>query len=221
MRKLSVLMAAVAATFAMSSAQALVLVVDTFDNPAVSLFDTVGGNAGSASYSDANRSIFHNLVTAVPSNDGTFSGVKMGPNSFPTGNLQMSNVDTVTSQVSLNWTLAPGFVPATGPVSFYFRVYASDSVTKNISASIGGNPIGGFAINQIIAPGQTMFFPVSAGDQALLSAGGVLGMTFDGDLGWDISIDEIGFIIPEPTSLALAGLALLGAGLASRRRKAA
>ena len=46
-------------------------------------------------------------------------------------------------------------------------------------------------------------------------------MTFVGDLGWDISIDEIGFIIPEPTSLALAGLALLGAGLASRRRKAA
>lgn len=221
MRKLSVLMAAVAATFAMSSAQALVLVVDTFDNPAISLFDTAGGDLANAAYSDSTRTIYHELVTPVPSNDGSFSGVKLGNNSFPTGNLQMSNADTVTSKVSLNWSLAPGFVPATGPVSFYFRVYTSDSVTKNISASIGANSIGGFAINQVTAPGTTIYFPVNAGDQALLAAGGTLGMTFVGDLGWDISIDEIGFIIPEPTSLALAGLALLGAGLASRRRKAA
>lgn len=223
MRRFSALMAAVAATFAMSSAQALVMVVDNFNSPpvGVTVFDTVGGDATAASYSDAQRAIFHRMDTAGSNATGLFSSVGLAGGTIPPGNLQMRNADTVTSTVSLNWTLAPGFVPATGPVSFYFTVYSSDSVTKNIAASIDGNPIAGFTINEVLAPGEIKTFVVSVADQAALALGGVLGMTFTGTIGWDISIDEIGFIIPEPTSLALAGLALVGAGLASRRRKAA
>jgi hypothetical protein len=37
---------------------------------------------------------------------------------------------------------------------------------------------------------------------------------------WDLSLDSFGVTIPEPTSIALVGLALLGAGVASRRRQA-
>lgn len=227
MRRFTALMAAVAATFAMSSAQALVIVVDNFNTPpaGVQVIDATGdGNTTIAAYGDATRSIFHRLdtLTAVGVNaTGLFSSVGLAGGTIPPGNLQMRNADTVTSTVSLNWTLAPGIVPAIGPVSFYFTVYNSDAVTKNIEASIGGTPIAGFMINEVIAPGELKTFVVSGVDQALLAAGGVLGMTFTGSNGWDISIDEIGFIIPEPTSLALAGLALVGAGLASRRRKAA
>lgn len=226
MRRFSALMAAVAATFAMSSAQALVMVVDTFNAPAagVQLIDATGGDVGVAAYSDATRSIFHRLDTATlvgQNSTGLFSSVGLAGGTIPPGNVQMRNADTVTSTVSLNWTLAPGFVPSTGPVSFYFTVYSSDAVTKSIAASIDGNPIAGFTINEVLAPGELKTFVVSIADQAALALGGVLGMTFTGALGWDISIDEIGFLIPEPTSLALAGLALVGAGLASRRRKTA
>lgn len=223
MRRFSALMAAVAATFALSSAQALVLVVDDFNAPAagITVFDTVGGDAIAAPYADATRSIFHRMDTAGGNATGLFSSVGLAGGTIPPGNVQMRNADTVTSTVSLNWTLAPGFVPATGPVSFYFTVYASDAVTKNITASVGGVPIAGFVINEVLAPGELKTFMVTGVDQAALALGGVLGMTFTGTVGWDISIDEIGFIIPEPTSLALAGLALVGAGLASRRRKAA
>jgi hypothetical protein len=53
-----------------------------------------------------------------------------------------------------------------------------------------------------------------------LNAGGTLTMTVDGDNGWDLSLDSFGLTLPEPTSLGLVGLALLGAGVASRRRQA-
>jgi hypothetical protein len=61
---------------------------------------------------------------------------------------------------------------------------------------------------------------VNAVQQAALNAGGTLTMIVDGGNGWDLSLDSFGFSIPEPTSLALVGLALLGAGVASRRRQA-
>lgn len=224
MRRLTTLMAAVAATFAMSSAHALINIVDNFDAPAVSVFDTVGGAGGSASYSDGIRTIYHEMVTAGANGSGSAAGVTIGGDSIPPGNLQMYNRDTVTSNVTLNWGLAAGFVPATGPVSLYFKVYASDDVIKSINATIDGNvigPVGGYNIGLVAAPGFGVFFPIGAADQALLAAGGTLGMTFTGNDGWDLSIDEVGFIIPEPATLGLVGLALVGAGVVSRRRKAA
>lgn len=224
MRRLTTLMAAVAATFAMSSAQALVNIVDNFDAPSVVLFDPVGGAGGSASYSDATRTIYHEMVTAGGNSFGVNSSVTIGGDSIPPGNLQIRNADTVTSTVTLNWALPAGFVPATGPVTLYFKVYASDDVIKNINATIGASvigPVGGYNIGVVAAPGFGVFFPIGAADQALLTAGGTLGMTFTGNNGWDLSIDEVGFIIPEPATLGLVGLALLGAGVVSRRRKAA
>jgi hypothetical protein len=48
----------------------------------------------------------------------------------------------------------------------------------------------------------------------------MLTLRITGDEAWDFAIDSFGFQIPEPATLALTGLALIGAGVASRRRKA-
>ncbi len=224
MRRLLSMIAAFASASALSSAQAVTLTVDDFNAPSVNMYDTVGGDAGIAAYADATRSIYHRMETAGANSTGLQSSVSIGGFSIPPGNIQMRNADTVTSTVFLNWTLPGLYVPAVGPVFYDFDVYASDAVTKHFAVSMGGIALDGFDINQINAPGYHLSIPIGAADQALLNSGGVLSMTITGDLGWDLSINEIGFVsrsvIPEPTSLALVGFALAGAGLASRRRKA-
>ncbi len=54
---------------------------------------------------------------------------------------------------------------------------------------------------------------------SLLTAGKVLKLTIDGGNNWDFSGDNLTLTVPEPATLALVGLALLGAGVVSRRRK--
>ena len=84
--------------------------------------------------------------------------------------------------------------------------------------------MGSTALTTIFIPNtllQTDYsFALSAAQTALLSAGGMLDMTITGSNSYDISFDTLSLVIPEPTSLALVGLALLGAGVVSRRRKA-
>jgi hypothetical protein len=121
--------------------------------------------------------------------------------------------------------LAAGFVPAAGPVAFVFDIVGSDGVdvdfrySFNMGAStfITTYDAGAIPPN----PVKQLVIPLSAAEQAAFSAGGMFTLILDGNPGYDISIDSFGFQTPEPASLALAGLALLGAGAATRRRKAA
>ena len=46
-------------------------------------------------------------------------------------------------------------------------------------------------------------------------------LKFTGADGWDFAIDSVLFATPEPTSIALVGLALIGVGVVARRRKTA
>lgn len=224
MNRFSSLMVAVAATLAVSSAQALVVVVDDFNSPAgdTTVFDADGGGAGIGVYSDAIRTIRTQQVTLGGNAGGFNSSVSVGsgPSLIPPGTLTVRNATTVTSNVTLEWALTPFIFPLTSPVSLYFNVYSSDDVTKNITASASFGNIGNYSVGFLAAPGQQVSFALSAAEVAVLNAGGTFSLTLSGDLGWDISLDEVGFTIPEPSVLGLAGLALVGAGLASRRRRA-
>ena len=72
----------------------------------------------------------------------------------------------------------------------------------------------------------TEFVATQAMLAGFLESRGFAVMTINGGMGWDMTLDLFGFsfnkptTVPEPTSLALVGLALAGAGFASRRRKA-
>jgi hypothetical protein len=132
----------------------------------------------------------------------------------------MANASTINSEVTLQWGLAPGFVPLTGPLSFLFKVYDSDAVQKTLTFTIGATTVAAFNIGAS-GVADISFSPVlTPAQRAALNAGGTLGVTVTGNDAWDLSLDQFALIVPEPTSLALVGLALLGAGVASRRRQA-
>lgn len=246
MRKFTALAVAVSATFAVSSAQAVFLSVDDFNSPALTLFDvslgagvnmfgTVNGvpafpapptNFGT-NYSDASRTIVHNWTQNIGgggnNNGGNKSAVTMGSDASPTGALSMSNADQNVGIVDLTWTLAPGYVPASGPVSFFFQVVGSDNVNKQLSYSLDGGTTFTFISNYstIAPPTQPLAVALTDPQKVQLNAGGNFMLRITGDAGWDMSIDSFGFQVPEPATLALVGLALMGAGFASRRRNAA
>jgi hypothetical protein len=222
MRRLSTLVAALATVFAVGSANALFLSVDDFDTPDDTVFDGLFGGGG-VTQTSGPRTITHTLLTNAGNGTGTRSNVTVGNDSFPTGRLQLSNNDQIDSETTVSWSLAAGFVPLAGPVSFLFAIVGADGVPVTISYSLDGVNFTTVGTSSTIVNTPTVLpfaVPLTAGQQSGLNAGGTLTLKFEGDTGYDFSIDSFGFQTPEPTSLALVGLALLGAGVASRRRKA-
>jgi hypothetical protein len=197
-------------------------------NITMSAGPNIGAQVGiGAQYSDATRTIVHDwFAPNIPGFNGLGgnSKVTIGNQTFPLGPLGVSNADNHNSTVTLSWNLASGFVPASGPVAFLFQVVGSDAVNKYLSYEINGggfNNIGTFSTVVNVPTTVGFGIPLAAGDQAFLAAnGGTLTLKIVGDSGWDFTLDSFGFDIPEPATLALVGLALVGAGFASRQRKA-
>jgi hypothetical protein len=228
MFRISAVAAALATVFAMGSANAVFLSVDDFNTPDAVVFDELFGGGG-VTVVNGPRTIYHEFLSDTgPLNenfDGDFSSVRVGDFSFPAGRLQVINGDGITSLTAVEWTLAPGFVPAAGPVAFVFNIVGSDGVPVNFNFSLDGGATSTFitsfsSVINIGDPSWQLVVPLTAAQQAALTVGDDFALILDGSPGFDISIDSFGFEIPEPTSLALAGLALLGAGAVSRRRRA-
>lgn len=246
MRKILSLAAAVASVFAVGAAQADVISIDGFNTPDQFVFDTtyqtVGPQVGFTQTvlggtAPGGRTVTHTLMSQTNNNGaGGVSGARVGNLADPNGTLAMSNNGSINSVVDLKWTLSSTITSAINPASplaFAFDIVYSDAVAKNISYSLDGvtyislgsysttvdncvaNPSPGCV--QAPVPFQVALTPAQATD---IKNTQDLYLRFSGNNGWDFTIDSIGFQTPEPTSLALVGLALVGAGVASRRRKA-
>lgn len=232
MRKLFSLAAAVASAFTMLSAQAAVLIIDDFNTPDQTVFDTTIGGGGitncvgvPSGQAPGGRCITHTLL--LGNNGGGFqSNVIVGSNTNPVGAMGMSNGTGVNSQVDLKWTLSPSITSAislTDPLSFFFSVVGSDTVTKTIAYSLDGvsyTTLTTFATSVVSPAIIPLTVSLTTSQVADIKSTADLFLRFTGGEGWDMAIDSIGFATPEPTSLALVGLALFGAGVVSRRRKA-
>ena len=229
MRRLASIAAAISAVFAVSSAQALVIQIDDFNTPFRVVFDPVSGGGGASGTDPVGagnlatlRTISNEITTASVVNGGGLSSIGTGPspNFFPAA-LNVSNASGINSINRVSWTLPVSVIP-TGPASFSFSVVFADngsSGNTQLSFAMGMTPLTTIFIpNTLVATDYS--FALSAAQTALLSAGGMLDMTITGSNSYDISFDTLSLVIPEPTSLALVGLALLGAGVVSRRRKA-
>jgi len=232
--RLSPLLAALGATFALGSAQAVVVTIDNFNSPFSRAFSTGTGNTASATTAvtgglATGRTITNTITTAAVANPtGTLSSIAVGPSpNFFANALNVANANGIQSTNTIEWTLDPVATAAalatSAPVSLFFDVIASDNgfpaSNTILQFTLNGNPLQTFGIPNS-GPAQYSFL-LSMANRAALSAGGALRVSITGAPGYDFSLDTFGLDLPEPTSVALVGLALLGAGVASRRRKAA
>lgn len=218
--------AALAAAFSMSAAQADVVIVDDFSLPIPGqvIADNTGGgatlNTANPSAVSTNRELFHELITpgAWGSNgSGNLSSAGTGalPN-FAANQLNMNNANQTDSLVRSIWTLAP--IVASTPAKFVMDVIANDTGTGD--ANYVRAVFNGVDLGLLVSNVGTLSWELNAAQVAQLAAGSTFRLTFNGSEAWDMAVDNLRLEIPEPASLALVGLALVGAGLASRRRKA-
>jgi hypothetical protein len=145
------------------------------------------------------------------------------------GQLQVINGVLDDSRVVVEWSLPSSFNIPTGAtgVSFFLDITGSDGnpATAGLFAalSLGSQNI---PIN-VGASGPAAPYTLTFSLGNVIPTGNALRLTLDGQPGWDVSVDRIGYTftppppqVAEPATLALMGAGLLGLGLMRRRRAA-
>jgi hypothetical protein len=238
MRKLLPLLAATVAALTVSAAHADIILIDNFDTPATGaqlVSDSTTGDGANSSGSftipsgngqAVNRTLLAECSTyplSDPFGQGcTYASVAQITSSPFNGALRAGSSSGNTGTASVVWSL--GAFAYGNPAAYFFNVLASnpqgtslvDFVFRN-TANTSGFTLGGQSFG---SGSSTVTFALLASQVAQLSQGGTLTMNVSGGAGWNATVDSFSITVPEPTSLALVGLALLGVGVISRRRKA-
>jgi hypothetical protein len=140
------------------------------------------------------------------------------------GQLHVMNGGGEKLEVSVQWDIPAFVLPASAiDVSFSFTILFTDGAKTSADFTFGGISVASLAI-----PGNSENLELTfTMDRALLDAGGALKMTLNGETGWDLDMDSVVLRydvpptnnVPEPTTIILMGLGLLGIGALGRRRK--
>ncbi|MDP3333146.1 MAG: PEP-CTERM sorting domain-containing protein [Methylococcaceae bacterium] len=194
------------------------IAIDDFNSDDQFVSDTTVGD-GLQSNTNAKRTLTNELLSG--------SGPIQSVAQVSFGILDISNGSGEDSEVSVAWNLDAGLLPVTAfPMSFLFEIVQSDGNQTSLDFFFNNDPLSSFSIapntnNQIVAFGLTpaQLAQINAGAGSLL-------LKINGDTGWDLSVDAIGFSyddgittsIPEPVTLALISLGLAGLGFHKKKQ---
>lgn len=246
MKKLAVsCLAAVAFAVPALSQAGMVVLVDSFDVPAMFVFDPSTANGTGVSQTStlvavnppanniASRKVTHELLLGSnggPPSPGAQSNARVA-GGFPPGTLAITNTSGRDSKVTIEWTLPAAFIPSSfvvNPVSVVFDLLLTD---QDVVAELFYNEVlfgtrtlaayNGIAAFPVLVPKLTSFELTSAQQNTVSGSSQVLKLVLNGPNGWDLRLDNLRFELPEPGSLPLVALALVGAVAALNRRKAA
>lgn len=199
-----------------STAQATTIVLDDFSGTQGPISDlTLDGIAVTNTVGGRTLSINALSFLAPPQNNLQVSD----------GILDITNGVGDDSIVRVTRTVGASLIPtsATNP-TLSFVVVRSDNNPTIVTLSVGGTSLGTFNI-----PGgannQTINFLLTGSQIAAFNAGGVLDLRIDGIPGWDLALNQFGLTfdeptptVPEPGTLSLLGIGLLGLGWSRWRR---
>ena len=246
MGRVGVCAAIAVAGLASANANAGFILVDGFDGPDMQVFDLSADGAANGVTSatvgpvdtpanEVFRTVTHTLLqgsnASPPGLPGSKSSVKIGGLSYPAGSLSVNNAPGRNSIVEVDWSIPANFLPLL-PAGFS----GTSSITMNLlfddlnataSFYLGNAPLGSVALPDYdgFASGSPVVMPVglalSAAQWNSIAGGGAstLRMVLTGAADWDMTLGSVGFdAVPEPGSLVLSGLALIGMAALRRRR---
>jgi hypothetical protein len=202
-KKMKKLLAALATTLALTSAQAAVIVLDDFGTNQGPISDLTN-NGAAACDNNGTRTICSNLINAAPPVTQV-TDVSFGAYTVDNGGGENS-IQTISWVLGANSAL----LGATN-ASFLFTVLYSDGNPINLNFTYNGQALAPYVI-----PGNTTNAPVSflIPSTVQLGAAGTLSLTITGATGWDLGLDSFGLSFTPAAAVPVPSLPLIfGAGL--------